>query len=441
MSELPKFNAVLTLRHILGMHEFASRRMTRSIRFIQDKESLDIIVADKDDIIELNLIFSPESFRALIGNQDILCLFIVNRLFQKLGVILIGYNLQKELCVAAFSLLPHSSDLAKVAGERILSFIENEIEISKALLLTSDNNPTVHDKNQEKPSNKITGFEFMEKYLDGFEGTQIEIEEILFENQVRTTNNILTAGPSISPLEMSYVSDAVENGWNLHHSDYLGRFENEFAEFIGSSYALATSSCTGALHLALLAMGIGNGDEVLVPDITWVATASAVMYVGAKPIFIDIDPDTWTIDLKNAEEKITDKTKAIIPVHLYGYGVNMRAVMELATKYSLRVIEDAAPAIGTRINGKMAGSFGDFGCFSFQGAKLLVTGEGGMLVTNSKDLYDRARKIQDHGRRPGTFWIEELGYKYKMNNITAALGLGQIQRVDGAHITIFDNES
>jgi perosamine synthetase len=241
---------------------------------------------------------------------------------------------------------------------------------------------------------------------------------------------ILTAGPSISPLEVSYVADAVTHGWNSRHSDYLNKFESEFAEYVGVKYAMATSSCTGALHLSLLALGIGPGDEVLVPDITWVATASAIRYVGAKPIFVDIDKTTWTIDVDEARKLISPATKAIMPVHLYGYGAPMPQIMELATTHNLFVIEDAAPAIGTLIGSKFAGTYGDFGCYSFQGAKLLVTGEGGMLVTNDSDLFAKAKKIQDHGRKPGTFWIEELGHKYKMNNITAALGLGQIQRSD-----------
>jgi dTDP-4-amino-4,6-dideoxygalactose transaminase len=239
---------------------------------------------------------------------------------------------------------------------------------------------------------------------------------------------ILTAGPSISILEKYYVADATARGWNTRHSDYLNTFQSEFAQLVGSKFALATSSCTGALHLSLLAAGIGPGDEVIVPDITWVATASAVMYVGAKPVFVDIDPKFWTIDPAKAREAVTEKTKAIIPVHLYGYGAPMLEIIQLAKEFDLIVIEDAAPAIGTRIGAGLAGSFGDFGCYSFQGAKLLVTGEGGMLVTDDPDLYEKARKIQDHGRKPGTFWIDQLGYKYKMNNITAALGLAQIQR-------------
>ena len=241
---------------------------------------------------------------------------------------------------------------------------------------------------------------------------------------------ILTAGPSILSRESKYVKDAVTQGWNSQSSDFLNKFESSFAEYVGSKYAMATSSCSGALHLALLALGIGPGDEVIVPDITWVATASAVMYTGATPIFADIDPLDWTISLDSIKSLITEKTKAIIPVHLYGFASAMKEIMMIAHDNNLFVVEDAAPAIGTEIEGTRVGTFGDFGCYSFQGAKLLVTGEGGMLVTNNEEYFKRAKKLQDHGRKPGTFWIEQLGYKYKMNNITAALGLAQIERAD-----------
>lgn len=239
---------------------------------------------------------------------------------------------------------------------------------------------------------------------------------------------ILTAGPLVGPLESYYAYDAARNGWNNNHSDYLSRFEAEFAELVGAKFAMATSSCTGALHLALMSAGIGPGDEVIVPEITWVATASAVAYTGATPVFCDVNLGTWTLDVGILETLITPRTKAIVPVHLYGFPAEIQIICDIAKKHGLRVIEDAAPAIGATKGGKPVGTFGDIGCFSFQGAKLLVTGEGGMLTTDDEDLFLRAKKLQDHGRRPGTFWIEQLGYKYKMSNVTAAVGLAQIQR-------------
>lgn len=247
---------------------------------------------------------------------------------------------------------------------------------------------------------------------------------------INTSNIILTAGPSISAQERSYAFDAVRHGWNHQWNGYIKRFETAFAEYTGAKYALSTSSCTGALQLALLALGVGPGDEVIVPDITWVATANAVVYVGAIPIFADIESDSWCLDPKSFEAMITERTRAVIPVHLYGHPARMDRIMEIARKHNLYVVEDAAPAIGAEFLGQKTGTFGDFAAFSFQGAKLLVTGEGGMLVTSSDDLYKRVYSIWDQGRTPGTFWISEVGWKYKMSNIQAAIGLGQLERLD-----------
>jgi len=242
---------------------------------------------------------------------------------------------------------------------------------------------------------------------------------------------ILTAGPSITEKEISYVTDAVTNGWNENWSGYLNEFESEIERYISVEHAMATSSCTGALHLGLLALGIGPGDEVIVPEITWVATASAVTYVGAKPVFCDIKEGAWCLDLNSAESLITSKTKAIFPVHLYGHPADMPAVMSLAEKYDLYVIEDAAPSIGAEVADKKTGSFGDVAGFSFQGAKILSTGEGGMFLTNNERLFERVKFLGDHGRDPSKpLAAIEVGYKYKMSNLQAALGLAQLERVD-----------
>ena len=316
-----------------------------------------------------------------------------------------------------------SSGLGQKVIDTLCYFLHSEFEVVKVLLIADIKDICLSPNVLELDlTSGTTDFDFqLSKLLP-------HALEIFPSSSSHIPEEILTAGPSISSLEQSYVANAVAHGWNSNHSDYLNTFQNEFATLVGTKFALATSSCTGALHLALLALGIGPGDEVIVPDITWVATASAVMYVGAKPIFVDVDSNYWTLDISKAREAITPRTKAIIPVHLYGFGAPMPDLMQLANEFDLAVIEDAAPAIGTQIDSRFAGSFGQFGCYSFQGAKLLVTGEGGMLVTNSPELFEKARKLQDHGRTPGTFWIEEVGYKYKMNNITAALGLAQIQR-------------
>ena len=241
---------------------------------------------------------------------------------------------------------------------------------------------------------------------------------------------ILTAGPSIGPQEISYSIDAVRSGWNGEWAKYIKRFETDFSTYVGTKYALSTSSCTGALHIALKALGIGPGDEVIVPEITWVATANAVLYVGATPVFADVESGSWCLDPNSFERKITSKTRAVIPVHLYGHPAKMDDIMRIATTHGLYVVEDAAPSIGAKFNNQRTGSFGHFACFSFQGAKLAVTGEGGMLVTSDAKLYEKAYSIWDQGRKPGTFWIQENGLKYKMANVVAAIGLGQLQRND-----------
>ena len=275
------------------------------------------------------------------------------------------------------------------------------------------------------------GYNLVE-FEERFKNDKIADHFILMEPNKEEVGNklILTAGPSIGSRERIYTADAALKGWNTEWSNYLSEFESKFAEYVGVKYAIATSSCTGALHISLLALGIKEGDEVIVPDITWVSTANAVLLVGATPVFADVNEKTWTIDPLSIERKITNKTKAIIPVHLYGHPCEMDEILKISKKHNLKVIEDAAPSIGAEYKGQKTGSFGDFAAFSFQGAKLLVTGEGGMLCTNSEELYKRAYKIWDQGRIPGSFWIEELGVKYKMSNIQAALGLGQLYRND-----------
>lgn len=267
------------------------------------------------------------------------------------------------------------------------------------------------------------------------DGQDVIIKEVLItmvkdlENSQEVKAEILTAGPSIGYRERTYTADAVKSGWNNRNSDYIQALQRSFADFVGTEHALATSSCTGALHLALAALGLGPGDEVIVPAITWVASASAVAYTGATPVFVDVNQENWTLEPEAVKARLNPATKAIVAVHLYGFMADVRQLRDLADAHGLYLIEDAAPAIGATLAGRKAGTFGHFGCFSFQGAKLLVAGEGGMLVTDSPELFAKAVKLQEHGRKPGTFWIDELGYKYKMSNLTAALALGQLERV------------
>jgi perosamine synthetase len=244
--------------------------------------------------------------------------------------------------------------------------------------------------------------------------------------------SIPVSGPSITQKEIDYVTDAVTNAWYGNANIYHEKFERAFADYIGVKYAIALPSCTSAIHLSLLALGITAGDEVIVPDVTWIASAAPINYVGATPVFADIDPHTWCISAESLESYITPKTKAIIPVNLYGGMPNMDALLAIAKKYNLVIIEDAAESIGSEYHGQKAGSFGDTGVFSFHGSKTLTTGEGGMLVTDREDLYQRVLFLRDHGRKPGDtlFYNTEVGYKYKMSSMQAALGLAQLERVE-----------
>lgn len=239
--------------------------------------------------------------------------------------------------------------------------------------------------------------------------------------------------PSITSLEIQYASDAAANGWGDRCYEYINRFEAKFKEHLGVQYAIATSSCTGALHMGMAALGIGPGDEVIMADTNWIATASPIVHLGAKPVFVDILQDSWCIDPEKVEAAITPRTKAIVAVHLYGNVCDMNYLLAIGEKHGIPVIEDAAEAIGSIYHGRRAGSMGKFGAFSFHGTKTLTTGEGGMFVTDDADLFERVLAISNHGRARGQtkqFWPDMVGFKYKMSNIQAAIGCGQMERID-----------
>jgi len=248
-----------------------------------------------------------------------------------------------------------------------------------------------------------------------------------------TKPRIYYTKPSITELEVEYATDAARHGWGDRCYEYISRFEETFKAHLGVKYAIATSSCTGALHMGMSALGIGEGDEVIMADTNWIATAAPIVHLGAKPVFVDILPDSWCIDPDLAEAAITPKTKAIVAVHLYGNLCNMDRLLAIGKKYNIPVIEDAAEAIGSVYHGKRAGSMGKFGSFSFHGTKTLTTGEGGMFVTNDADLYETVLTLSNHGRARGQtkqFWADMVGFKYKMSNIQAAIGCAQIERIE-----------
>ncbi len=242
---------------------------------------------------------------------------------------------------------------------------------------------------------------------------------------------IPVAEPSLGDEELENVIEAVKSGWISSKGKFIPEFEENFAKYCNCKYGVATSNGTTALHLALTALGISKGDEVIVPDLTFIATANAVTYCNAKPIFVDSHPEYWGIDPEKIEEKITKNTKAIIPVHLYGHPCNMDPIMDIAEDYELYVIEDVAEAHGAEYKGKKVGSFGDISCFSFYGNKIITTGEGGMCITNNKELAEKMRVLRDHGMNPNKkFWHDVIGFNYRMTNMQAAVGLAQLQKLD-----------
>jgi len=243
---------------------------------------------------------------------------------------------------------------------------------------------------------------------------------------------IPVAGPWITQKEVEYVADAAAHAWYENAHIYHKRFEKAFGEYLGVQYAVCLPSCTSAIHLSLLAFDVGPRDEVIVPDITWIASAAPVTYVGATPVFADVDPTTWCLSASSFEECLTPRTRAVIPVDLYGNMPDMEPILRIAREHGVAVVEDAAEAIGSEYRGRKAGSFGDTGVFSFHGSKTLTTGEGGMLVTNRAEVHQRVLVLRDHGRAPGgrMFWNMEVAYKYRMSSLQAALGLAQLERIE-----------
>jgi len=237
------------------------------------------------------------------------------------------------------------------------------------------------------------------------------------------------AEPDIGELEIEFVTDAVRSGWVSSLGRYVEEFERGFADFCHTRHAVSTANGTVALHLALAALRIGQGDEVIVPTLTFIASASAVIYAGARPVFVDSEPRTWCLDPAAVERAITPRTRAIIPVHLYGHPADMDPILDSASRHNLIVIEDAAESHGALYKGRMTGGLGNAGIFSFYGNKLITSGEGGMMVTNDSELAERANFLHDHAMRPETrYYHSEIGYNYRITNLQAALGLAQLRR-------------
>jgi perosamine synthetase len=237
--------------------------------------------------------------------------------------------------------------------------------------------------------------------------------------------------PWLSENARRYVLDCVDSGWISSLGQYVGRFERDFAAFCEARHAVATSNGTTALHLCLATLGIGPGDEVLVPDLTFVSTANVVRYTGATPVLVDADPRTWGMDPADARRKLSARTRAVIPVHLYGHPVDLDPLLALAAERGLHIVEDAAEAHGARYKGRRVGALGRIGAFSFYGNKIITTGEGGMVVTNDPALAERAAFLRDHAMDPHRrYYHPEIGFNYRMTNIQAAIGCAQLEQAD-----------
>jgi perosamine synthetase len=237
--------------------------------------------------------------------------------------------------------------------------------------------------------------------------------------------------PYLSGNEREYLINAFDSGWISSKGEYIEKFENSFARFTGMRSSISCSNGTTALHLAVKALNIGRGDEVIVPNLTFASPANAVLYEGGKLVLVDINKDYWGIDPDQLESFITPKTRAIIAVHLYGHPCDMDEIMRIAKTHDLSVIEDCAEAPGALYKGKPVGTFGDIGCFSFYGNKIITTGEGGMVVTNNDTYSTRIRKLRDHGMTPEKrYWHDEIGYNYRITNLQAAIGYAQLENIE-----------
>lgn len=237
--------------------------------------------------------------------------------------------------------------------------------------------------------------------------------------------------PNLGKEELKNVINCIKTNWISSKGKYVSEFEKKFSKYCGCRFGVSTSSGTTALHLALKALGVGKGDEVILPTLTFAATANVVIHCGAKPVFVDSEPVTWNIDPERIEEKITDKTKVIIPVHLYGHPCDLDPIIDIAKDHGLFIVEDAAEAHGAEYKKRKVGSFGDIGCFSFYGNKIITTGEGGMCITDNEELAERMRILKNHGMDPNKkYWHPFVGFNFRLTNLQAAVGLAQLKKLD-----------
>ena len=358
----------------------------------------------------------------------------------------IDKNRIAEICIFPDSTIRKAMEVISRGALGIVFVIDAQTEYFSGLVTDGDirrallkgSNLDSKIESVERPETKTATIGMRAEEISKMFGEQIRAIPILdLENKIADIAfydqrvRLPVAEPSLGEKELSYISDCIISNWISSTGKYVSQFEALFADYCDSRYAAATSSGTSALHLALLALGIHQGDEVIVPSLTFIATANAVTYTGAVPVFVDSDPETWNIDPNLIEEAINVNTKAIIAVHLYGHPADMDPILEIAKRNQLAVIEDAAEAHGAEYKGKKVGSIGDVGIFSFYGNKIITTGEGGMIVTDDPHIAERVRLLRDHGMSASKrYWHPVLGYNYRLTNIQAAIGVAQVERIE-----------
>lgn len=312
----------------------------------------------------------------------------------------------------------------------------NDGDIRRALLKGYDLNSSVDKVSHPKtitakigtPLSEITKkFSHKIRVIPILSEKNYVVDVATFDNRIY----LPVSEPQFLEADLKKITECILSGWVSSKGKFIAEFENMFAEFCGTRFAISTTSGTAALHLSMVGLGIGPGDEVIIPSLTFIATANAVTYTGAKPVFVDSEPETWNINPQAAEEAMTTKTKAIIPVHLYGHPADMDPILDLSKKYGIAVVEDAAEAHGALYKDRRVGSIGDLGIFSFYGNKIITTGEGGMIVTNNEKLAKKIQILKNHGMDANRrYWHHFLGYNYRMTNIQAALGVAQMERIE-----------
>jgi perosamine synthetase len=310
-------------------------------------------------------------------------------------------------------------------------------DIRRALLrgatLASPVSEVMYPKFISMPADSAT--ELIQKRLSEVSATHIPLVDALNRPVdyacAHRFRRIQVAEPALNGNELAYVANCIRTNWISSQGTYVRRFEEMLGHYVGMPHSLAVANGTVALHLALAALNIGKGDEVIVPDLTFAASINAIIYTGATPVIADILPDNWTIDPDAIERLITPRTRAIMPVHLYGFPCDMTAIAAIARKHKLLIVEDCAESLGSQYQGCQTGSFGDASTFSFFGNKTITTGEGGMVLFKDPDIARRAAMLRDHGMsRERRYWHEEVGYNYRLTNLQAAVGVAQMERID-----------